>query len=85
VTRSGLFFIGATQERRIRAMSIETGRELWSAPLPAGAHATPMTYRSNRNGRQFVVIASGGGPLMASGLSDTITAFALPDGAKRSR
>jgi quinoprotein glucose dehydrogenase len=85
VTRSGLFFIGATQERRIRAMSIETGRELWSASLPAGGHATPMTYRSNRSGRQFVVIASGGGPLMASGLSDTITAFVLPDGAQKSR
>jgi quinoprotein glucose dehydrogenase len=82
VTRSGLIFIGATQERAIRALSIDTGRELWSARLPAGAHATPLTYRSDRSGHQFVVIASGGGPLMQSGSSDTITAFALPKAAK---
>jgi glucose dehydrogenase len=37
-----------------------------------------MTYRSDRSGRQFVVIASGGGPLMQSGVSDTVTAFTLP-------
>jgi quinoprotein glucose dehydrogenase len=81
VTRSGLVFIGATQERRIRAINIESGRELWSAPLPAGAHATPMTYRSDRSKRQFVVVANGGGPLVGSGYSDTLTAYALPKGA----
>jgi quinoprotein glucose dehydrogenase len=80
VTRSGLVFIGATQERRFRAINIANGRELWSVPLPAGAHATPMTYRSDRSGRQFIVIANGGGPLVASGYSDTVTAFALPKG-----
>jgi quinoprotein glucose dehydrogenase len=80
-TRSGLLFIGATLERRFRALNIESGRELWSAPVPAGAHATPMTYRSDRTGRQFVVIASGGGPLMGSGFSDTVTAYALPERA----
>jgi quinoprotein glucose dehydrogenase len=78
VTRSGLVFIGATQERRFRAIDIESGRELWSTAIPAGAHATPMTYRSERSGKQFVVIASGGSPLMHSGRSDAIMAFALP-------
>ncbi|WP_374411670.1 membrane-bound PQQ-dependent dehydrogenase, glucose/quinate/shikimate family [Novosphingobium colocasiae] len=79
ITRSGLIFIGATKERRFRAFDSETGRELWSAALPAGAHATPISYRSDRSGRQFIVIASGGGPLLASGFSDTITAYALPE------
>jgi glucose dehydrogenase len=37
-----------------------------------------MTYRSERSGKQFVVIASGGSPLMHSGRSDAIMAFALP-------
>ena len=67
-------FIAATLDRTIRAFDIETGSELWKAPLPAGARATPMTYESG--GRQYVVIAAGGsGPF---GTGDAIVAFRLP-------
>src|SRR6267378_1538754 len=74
VTASGLVFIGATLEHTIRAFDVETGRELWKATLPAGARATPMTYEAG--GRQFVVIAAGGGGPFGAG--DAIVAFALP-------
>jgi quinoprotein glucose dehydrogenase len=74
VTAGGLIFIGATPDRRIRALDIDTGRELWSADLPAGAKATPMTYLSE--GRQFMVIAAGGGGRFGRG--DHVIAFALP-------
>ena len=74
VTRSGLVFIGATLDRGFRAFDIESGRELWRATLPAGARATPMTYEAG--GRQFVVIAAGGGGRFGDG--DSIVAFALP-------
>jgi quinoprotein glucose dehydrogenase len=73
-TAGGLVFIGATLDRQFHAFDIETGRELWSAPLPAGARATPMTYEAG--GRQFVVIAAGGGGPFGTG--DAIVAFALP-------
>ena len=73
-TASGLVFIGATLDRAIRAFDVETGRELWKADLPAGARATPMTYEAG--GRQFVVIAAGGGGPFGAG--DAIIAFALP-------
>lgn len=73
-TASGLVFIGATLDRAIRAFDVETGRELWKADLPAGARATPMTYEAG--GRQFVVIAAGGGGPFGAG--DAIVAFALP-------
>ncbi len=73
-TAAGIVFIGATVDRAFRAFDIETGRELWSAPLPAGARATPMTYEAG--GRQFVVIAAGGGGPFGAG--DAIIAFALP-------
>ena len=43
VTAGGLIFQGGTLDRRLRAFSAETGKELWSAELPASAHATPMT------------------------------------------
>jgi quinoprotein glucose dehydrogenase len=74
VTAGGLIFIGATLDRAIRAFDVETGRELWKADLPAGARATPMTYEAG--GRQFVVIAAGGGGPFGAG--DAIIAFGLP-------
>jgi quinoprotein glucose dehydrogenase len=74
VTAGGIVFIGATLDRAIRAFDVETGRELWKADLPAGARATPMTYEAG--GRQFVVIAAGGGGPFGAG--DAIIAFALP-------
>jgi quinoprotein glucose dehydrogenase len=74
VTASGLVFIGATLDRKFRAFDIETGREVWSVQLPAGGKATPMTYEAD--GRQFVVIAAGGGDDFGAG--DHIIAFSLP-------
>ncbi len=59
VTAGRLVFIAATLDRMFRAFDIDSGKELWTAPLPAGGRATPMTYESG--GRQFVVIAAGGG------------------------
>jgi quinoprotein glucose dehydrogenase/quinate dehydrogenase (quinone) len=78
ITRSGLVFMGAVRERRFRAFDIRTGRELWSAPLPNSAQANPMTYRSLRSGRQFVVISAGGHPRLQMPAGDTLVAFALP-------
>lgn len=82
VTAGGLVFIAATLDQRIRAMDVATGAELWSAPLPAGGKATPMTY-VGADGRQYVVIAAGGdGDRFGRG--DALVAFALPVG-ERSR
>jgi quinoprotein glucose dehydrogenase len=73
-TAGGVVFIAATLDRAIRAFDVETGRELWKATLPAGGRATPMTYRIG--GRQYLVIAAGGGKEFGAG--DYIVAFALP-------
>ncbi|HEY4303968.1 MAG TPA: pyrroloquinoline quinone-dependent dehydrogenase [Gemmatimonadaceae bacterium] len=74
VTAGGIAFVGAAIDHFIRAFDIETGKELWRGPLPAGARATPMTYASN--GRQYVVIAVGGQEDWGAG--DYFVAFALP-------
>jgi quinoprotein glucose dehydrogenase len=58
-TAGGLVF-GGGGDLALHAMDAATGMELWHAPLPRRANGTPMTYRS-RAGRQFVVIATGGG------------------------
>ena len=80
VTASGLAFIGATQERLIRAYDTGDGRILWQARLPSGGNATPMTYRSERTGRQYVVIAAGGNVQLGGPPGDWLMAYALPAG-----
>ena len=78
VTAGGLVFIGATNDSRFRAFDKDTGKELWVTRLPASAHATPMTFTGKRSGKQFVVIASGGGNKYNDTFSDALVAFALP-------
>jgi glucose dehydrogenase len=69
VTKSGLILIGGG-DPFLYAFDKGTGKELWRVPTPFRTSGNPMTYRT-RAGRQFVVIATGGG-------SDaTIAAFAL--------
>ena len=76
LTSSGLAFIAGTFDQHLRAFDVETGREMWSASLPAAAHALPMTYVSG--GRQYVVIAAGGHDRMHTTMGDYVMAFALP-------
>lgn len=76
VTAGGLVFIAATRDERIRAFDRATGRELWSAPLPAAGYATPATYLAH--GKQYVVIACGGGKIGTKS-GDAYVAFALPE------
>ncbi|MDX1734814.1 MAG: PQQ-binding-like beta-propeller repeat protein [Halioglobus sp.] len=78
VTGSGLVFIGAALDNYLRAFDVHSGGELWRARLPAGAQATPMTYRGD-NGRQYVVIAAGGHAYMRTTPGDSLVAFALRD------
>ena len=77
VTAGGLIFQGGTMDRTLRAFSAETGKLLWSAELPASAHATPMTYQVG--GKQYVVIAAGGSAKVdEERQGDAVIAYALP-------
>jgi quinoprotein glucose dehydrogenase len=73
-TAGGLVFIAATKDEKIRAFDKDSGALLWEASLPASGHATPAVY--SVDGKQFVVIACGGGKGTKSG--DAYVAFALP-------
>jgi quinoprotein glucose dehydrogenase len=75
VTAGGLVFIGATiHDRKFRAFDKQTGKLLWETLLPASANATPATYELG--GRQYVVIAAGGGKWGAPS-GGSYVAFAL--------
>ena len=76
-TASGLVFISAARDAKLRAFDVETGKVLWSGELPAGGQATPMTYRA-LSGRQLVVIAAGGHTGLRTKTGDHVVAFALP-------
>ena len=76
LTASGLVFIAGTFDQQLRAIDLQTGRELWSSRLPAAAHALPMTYVSA--GRQYVVITAGGHDRLHTPMGDYALAFTLP-------
>ena len=77
VTAGGLLFVGATDfDKKFHAFDKSTGELLWEATLPFSGNATPATYEVN--GRQFVVIAAGGGKDPKSPSGGVYVAFALP-------
>jgi quinoprotein glucose dehydrogenase len=76
VTANGLLFIGATTyDRKFRVFDKASGQLLWETLLPASGNATPSLYMVN--GKQYVVIACGGGKNDAPS-GGTYVAFALP-------
>ncbi len=76
VTAGGLIFIGATNhDRKFHVFDKLTGKLLWEMLLPAAGNATPAVYELE--GRQFVVIACGGGKSGAPS-GGKYVAFALP-------
>lgn len=75
VTAGGLLFIAATKDEKLRAFNKLTGKLLWEVSLPAAGYATPAVYMLN--GKQYLVIACGGGKLGTKS-GDSYLAFALP-------
>ncbi|HUR33084.1 MAG TPA: PQQ-binding-like beta-propeller repeat protein, partial [Vicinamibacterales bacterium] len=75
-TAGNLIFIAATVDGKFRAFDARNGKELWSDTLDAPGHAIPSTYMG-RDGKQYVVIAAGGGGFLQSPTADTLIAFAL--------
>jgi quinoprotein glucose dehydrogenase len=78
VTSNGLLFIAATLfDNKIHAYNKTNGKLLWEAELPAAGTATPLLYEAA--GKEYVVIASGGGKSGASS-GGSYLAFSLPGG-----
>jgi membrane-bound PQQ-dependent dehydrogenase (glucose/quinate/shikimate family) len=92
-TRGGLIFHAGSMDATLRAFDLRNGKVKWEAALPNNAHATPMSYLSSRNGKQYVVITVGdpgwryfgGGPRRPGGTAPApsqggyVIAYALPD------
>jgi quinoprotein glucose dehydrogenase len=77
VTAGGLVFIAATNfDKKLRAFDKDSGKLLWEADLPFAGNATPASYEIG--GRQYVVIAAGGGKALNRPTGGVYVAFALP-------
>jgi quinoprotein glucose dehydrogenase len=77
LTRNGLIVIGGG-DPYLYAFDKKTGAELARVPTKLRTNGNPMTYRA-RNGRQYVVVATG------SGADAALVAFALPASNPSSR
>jgi quinoprotein glucose dehydrogenase len=77
VTAGGLVFIGAAMDERFHAFDKDTGALLWEYQMNAGGYATPATYEIK--GRQFVVIAAGGGGKPGTKPGNAYYGFALSE------
>lgn len=77
VTAGGLVFIGYSNDSRFRAFDKDTGEQLWVTRIPASGHAVPITYLGRTTGKQYVVIAAGGGNRYSDVFSDALIAFTL--------
>jgi quinoprotein glucose dehydrogenase len=73
-TQGGVVFVAASRDEKIRAFDNRSGKVLWEHQLPAGGYATPAVYEVE--GKQFVVIACGGGK-MGTKSGDSYIAFSL--------
>ena len=76
ITKGGVAFLAAAVDDYLRAYDLASGKELWTARLPAGGQSTPMTYL--QDGRQYVVIVAGGHGSVGTKPGDAILAYRLP-------
>ncbi|MFG1174398.1 glucose/quinate/shikimate family membrane-bound PQQ-dependent dehydrogenase [Erwiniaceae bacterium CAU 1747] len=75
-TQGGLVFIAGTQDYYLRAFDTSTGKEVWKARLPVGSQGGPISYKSPKTGKQYILI-SAGGARQSPDRGDYVIAFAL--------
>ena len=78
-TGGGVAFLSSALDYYIRGYDVSNGKVVWKARLPAGGQATPMSYVSDKTGKQYVVVMAGGHGSLGTKMGDTLMAFALPD------
>ncbi len=76
ITSTGLIFIGASMDSRVRALDLKSGKLLWRAQVQAPAVSLPAIY--TYKGREYVVFTAGGNSILEKRVGDQLVAFALP-------
>ncbi|MCQ9617091.1 membrane-bound PQQ-dependent dehydrogenase, glucose/quinate/shikimate family [Paenalcaligenes niemegkensis] len=76
-TQGGLLFFAGTQDYYLRAFDTANGKEVWKERLPVGSQGSPITFKSPKTGKQYVVI-SAGGARQSPDRGDYVIAYSLP-------
>ncbi len=76
ITSTGLIFIGASMDSRVRAIDLKDGKVLWRWRVDAPTVSLPAVY--TYKGREYVTFAVGGNSILSPKVSDQLIAFALP-------
>jgi quinoprotein glucose dehydrogenase len=76
ITKSGLIFIGASMDSRVRAVDLKSGKVLWQSLVDAPAVAEPAVY--TYKGKEYVLFAAGGNSILEPKVADQLVAYALP-------
>lgn len=77
-TATDLTFVAASMDHAFRAFETSSGSLLWNVDLPYSSQSVPMSYYSDKSGRQFIAIVSGDGSLKDGIRQGVVMAFALP-------
>jgi quinoprotein glucose dehydrogenase len=98
ITETGLIFVG-TSDGKLRAFDEDTGKQIWSAQMPAGNRAVPAMYEVD--GKQYLILdattrpgtgvgagAGNGKPMILPPIDPTApppayVVYALPDKSKK--
>jgi quinoprotein glucose dehydrogenase len=76
ITKSGVIFIGASMDSRVRAIDLKSGKVLWTSLVQAPAVAEPAVY--TYKGKEYVVWAVGGNSILEPKVADQLIAYTLP-------
>ena len=76
VTSSGLIFIGASMDAKVRAYSLADGKELWADNVMAPSVAIPAVYE--HQGKQYVAFVAGGNSILKPQVGDQLVVYTLP-------
>nr|CDQ34213.1 Quinoprotein glucose dehydrogenase [Virgibacillus halodenitrificans] len=77
VTAGNLVFIGASMDAKLRAYSLDSGKELWEDQAEAPAVANPAVYEYE--GREYVAFVAGGNSILKDQVGDQVVVYALPE------
>lgn len=77
-TGGGVAFFGGTLDEYVRAFDVSTGEPLWKAQLPASLQATPISFISDRSGRQYLLVVTAGETSGERPRGEEVMAYALP-------
>lgn len=77
ITKTGVIFIGASMDSRVRAIELKTGRVLWTSLVDAPAVSEPAIY--TYKGKQYVLFTAGGNSILEPKVGDQLIAFTLPN------